>query len=623
MPRTLHPPESPLAAKLESLPAKPGVYQFRSEDGTTLYVGKSQNLRARVRQYFQPSRSPDPRLDAMVAKVRDLEVIVTDSDVEALILESNLIKQLKPRYNVILKDDKSYPYIVITNEPFPRIFVTRRIIKDGSRYFGPYTDVKGLRLALKTIRESFRIRSCNYDLTPENIRRKRFKLCLDYHIKKCEGPCEGLETEEHYARTIEQVAAILRGKTSVVAAQLEAEMRQLSEALRFEDAAAVRDRLQSLRVYSEKQKMVDAREADRDIIGVAQLDDDSCGVILKVREGKVLGARHYSMRNTEGMPVPEILEALVQRFYLDIDDIPPEIVLPEPIPSDTLVRQWLKTRQGTDVKFTVAKGGELGKLAAMVRANARFLLDELRLQRKKRGEEVPFSLMALQRDLRLPAPPRRIECFDVSNIQGSDTVASMVVFVDGKPRKQEYRKFAIRSVVGPDDFASMREVVERRYRRLREEEGTPPDLIVIDGGKGQLSSAREALESVGLPEVATIGLAKRLEEVFVPGESEPLAIPRTSAGLKLLQQIRNEAHRFAVAYHRQKRSKRLLRTELDLIKGVGRARARELLEAFGSVQGVRFASEEQLSEIVGSKVASDIKTFFEHPSDDEVQGQDG
>ncbi len=599
-----------LGEKLDSLPAKPGVYQFKNPDSKVIYVGKAQNLRNRVRQYFQKSRALETKLDALVSKIADVELIVTDSEVEALILEANLIKKLKPRYNVLLKDDKSFPYIVITHEPFPRVFVTRRIIRDGSRYFGPYTDVKTMRFALKTVRDIFMIRSCNYDLTSESIARGRFKICLDYHIRKCEGPCEAKVSAEHYNAMIDKVAKVLRGKTDDVVVSLQSEMDQLADDLRFEEAAKTRDRLRALSVYNEKQKVVEMKEVDRDIIAVALKEDDACGVVFKVRDGKVLGSHHYYMSNVEGKLEAEVLETLLERYYLDNEDIPGEISISGDVSSLDVIQAWLGGQRRAPVNVDVPKAGDKAKLVGMVKKNAEFLLEELQLQKMKRGDFVPHSVQSLQRDLRLSAPPRRIECFDISNIQGSDTVASMVVFVDAKPKKSEYRKFKIRSVAGPDDFASMREVVERRYARLIEEGGTSPDLIVVDGGRGQLSSAVEVLGKLNYSSTPIVGLAKRLEEVFFPGQSEPLLIPRTSSSLKLLQQIRDEAHRFAIAYHRTLRSRRILKTELDLIKGIGKKRATELLESFGSVQGVKFATEEQIAEIVGPKLASEIKEYF-------------
>ena len=599
-----------LGEKLDSLPAKPGVYQFKNADAKVIYVGKAQNLRNRVRQYFQKSRGLDAKLEALVAKIADVELIVTDSDVEALILEANLVKKLKPRYNVLLKDDKSFPYILVTKEPFPRVFVTRRIIRNGSRYFGPYTDVKTMRFALKTVRDIFMIRSCNYELTAESITRRKFKICLDYHIKKCEGPCEGLVSEQQYNAMIDKVAKVLRGRTDDVVAALHAEMEKLAGTLRFEEAAKARDRLRALSVYNQKQKVVDTRDVDRDIVAIAVKDDDACGVVFKVRDGKVLGSHHYYLSNVEGKEEGEILEILLERYYLDNEDVPGEIALSGNVSSSGIIEAWLAGKRENGVRVETPKGGEKLKLVGMVKKNAEFLLEELQLQKMKRGDLVPHSVQSLQRDLRLLVPPRRIECFDISNIQGSDTVASMVVFVDAKSRKSEYRKFKIRSVDGPDDFASMREVVERRYTRLVEEAGVMPDLIMVDGGKGQLSSAVQVLQRLGLNSIPIIGLAKRLEEVFVPEEGEPLAIPRTSSSLRLLQQVRDEAHRFAITYHRKLRTKRMLNTELDLIKGIGKTRAKELLEAFGSVQGVKFATEEQIGEIVGAKLASEIKDYF-------------
>jgi len=599
-----------LGEKLDSLPSKPGVYQFKNLDAKVIYVGKAQNLRNRVRQYFHKSRSSDLKVDALVSRIADVELIVTDSEVEALILEANLIKKLKPRYNVLLKDDKSFPYIVITHEPVPRVFVTRRIIRDGSRYFGPYTDVKTMRFALKAVRDIFMIRSCNYDLTAESIAKRKFKICLDYHIRKCEGPCEGFVSLEQYNAMIDKVAKVLRGKTDDVVASLRVEMDQLSAELRFEEAAKVRDGLRALSVYNQKQKVIEMKEVDRDIIAVAAKEDDACGVIFKVRDGKVLGSHHYYLGNVEGKEETEVLESLLERYYLENEDIPDEISLSGNVNSLELIQAWLVGRRGGAVTVDVPKAGDKAKLVAMVKKNAEFLLEELQLQKMKRGDLVPHSVQSLQRDLRLSVPPRRIECFDISNIQGSDTVASMVVFVDAKPKKSEYRKFKIRTVEGPDDFASLREVVERHFTRLIEEGGVTPDLIVVDGGKGQLSSAVEILQRLNFGGTPIIGLAKRLEEVFLPGASDPLSIPRTSSSLRLLQQIRDEAHRFAITYHRTLRSKRILKTELDLIKGVGKKRATELLESFGSVQGVKFATEDQIADIVGPKLAAEIKEYF-------------
>jgi len=599
-----------LAEKLENLPSGPGVYQHKDITGKVLYVGKAKNLRARVRQYFQKSRAVDSRIEQMLAKATDIEVIVTDSEVEALILEANLIKELHPRYNVNLKDDKSYPYIVITNEPFPRVFITRRIRRDGSKYFGPYTDVKNVRAALKAIRDIFMIRSCNFLIDDDAIRKKKYKVCLDFHIKKCEGPCEGLVPQEKYNAMIAQVASLLRGKTGSLIRSLRADMDELSRAQRYEEAAVIRDRIRGLEAYSERQKATDLDPTDRDIVAYAAEGDDACGVIFKLRDGKMIGRQHYYMGTVEGKGDSEILGTLLQQYYLEAEDIPEEVLIAEAVDDSDAISRWLAERRGESVRLIVPEAGEEAKLVRLTKSNAKFLLEELKIQKMKRADYVPHPVVALQRDLRLEKPPRTIECFDNSNIQGSDPVASMVVFVDGRPKKSEYRKFKIQSVSGPDDFASMREIITRRYSRLLEEQAQLPDLIMVDGGKGQLSSAVEALEKLGIRERAVIGLAKRLEEVFLPGRSEPELLPKTSAGLRLLQQVRDEAHRFAITFHRAVRAKRTLQTELDLIKGIGKKRAKELLEAFGSVQGVKFASGEQLAEVVGEKTADKIREYF-------------
>jgi excinuclease ABC subunit C len=607
-----------LQEKLEHLPSTPGVYQHKDAGGRVLYVGKAKNLRNRVRQYFQSSRQVDPRVEVMLSKVTDLEIIVTDSEVEALILEANLIKKLKPRYNVNLKDDKSYPYIVITNEPYPRVFVTRQIRRDGSRYFGPYTDVKNVRSALKSVRDIFMIRSCNYFIDDEVIRKKRIKTCLDYHIKKCEGPCEGLVSEARYRAMIDQVAALLEGKTESLIGRLTAEMESLAGEMKFEEAAILRDRIKGLEAYSERQKAVDLDPLDRDIFAFAAEGDDACGVIFKLREGKMIGRQHYYMGNVEGKDEGEILRTLLQQYYLEADYVPREIFISSSLEDAEAVESWLGEKRGEAVKVMHPLEGEEAKLVRLSRSNARFLLDDLKIQKMKRVDYVPHAVQALQRDLRLEQLPRRIECFDNSNIQGTDPVSSLVVFVDGKPKKSLYRKFKIQSVQGPDDFASMREVVERRYTRLLRDGGELPDLVVVDGGKGQLSSAVEVLQRLGLNAIPVIGLAKRLEEVYVPGKGDPEMIPKSSSGLRLLQHLRDEAHRFAITFHRSVRSKRTLQTELDLIDGIGKKRAKELLEAFGSVQGVKFATSEQLSEIVGEKVALKIKEFYTSQEDDQV-----
>jgi excinuclease ABC subunit C len=604
--------------KLESLPASPGIYQFKDKQGSLLYIGKAQSIRNRVRQYFQNRPSGSPRLDVMISKIHDLEIILTDSDVEALILEANLVKQYNPRYNVRLKDDKSFPYIVVTKEPYPRVFVTRRIKRDGSKYFGPYTDVKTMRYALKTIRDVFRIRSCNYYIDDEFIRQKKARICLDYHIKKCDGPCEGLVSQETYNRMIEQVGELLKGRTKKLQNHFEEEMQRLAEELKYEEAAEYRDKIKALQVYSEHQKVEGTEDIERDVFVVASKDDDACGVVFKIREGKIIGRQHFYFDNVEGKPESEILEKLIETFYLGDVYIPAEIMVSAGIENGAMLRRWLNERSEHDVTLMQSRGETDEKLIRMFRLNAKFLLDELMIQRKKRGEYLPKSVTSLQKDLRLPAPPLRIECFDISNIQGSDIVASMVCFESAKPKKSEYRKYRITGLDHPDDFASMKQAVYRRYKRLLEEQAKRPDLLIIDGGKGQLSSALESLHSLNITDIPVIGLAKRLEEIYIPGVSDPQTLPKGSPSLRLLQRIRNEAHRFAVTYHRQVREKRAMQSELDLVDGIGKKRSKILLEVFGSVQGIKHASEEQLAEVVGEKLAEKIRLWF-HEQVEEIE----
>ena len=599
-----------LKEKLDNMPRLPGVYQFKNAEGKIIYVGKAKLLRNRVRSYFRKGHDHDPKTKALVSKIADLEVIVTDSEMEALILENTLIKKLKPRYNIDLRDDKSYPYIVVTNEPFPRVYVTRKIRQDGSRYYGPYTDVKTMRFALKSVRDIFQIRSCRLPLTVEGIAKKKWKVCLDYHIGKCGGPCEGIVSLGDYNEMISQVERLLQGKTHDLIAQLSEEMNIHSERLEYEKSGEIKKKIEAVKVYTEKQKMVSFELIERDIIAAVSEDDDGCGVIFKVRDGKLIGKQHFYLSNVSERSEPEMIGTLIERYYINADYVPPELFLSAEPADMEFVEKLLESKRKGDVKIVIPSEGEDLKLIKMCRANAKFMLDELKVQKEKAKETVPHTLQALQRDLHLPGLPRRIECFDNSNIQGSDPVASMVVFVDGKPRKSDYRKFKIKSVVGADDFASMEEVLGRRYSRVISEGGQLPDLVVVDGGKGQLSAAVETLRTINLPNQPIVGLAKKLEEVFVPGESESILLPRTSSALKLLQHIRDEAHRFAITFHRSLREKRVISTQLTDIDGVGATKATKLLREFGSVKGVRDASLEQLAALVGMKSARNIKDYF-------------
>lgn len=584
--------------KLKNLPNQPGVYLYRNESGKVLYVGKAKSLRSRVRSYFQDSRNLAPRTQRLVKQIRDLDTIIVDSEVEALILEANLIKEHRPRYNVFLKDDKSYPYIRITNEPFPQVFVTRRIVQDGSKYLGPYTDVKHLRHIMKTVRKIFPIRSCKYFLDEEVIAARKVKLCLDYHIKRCQGPCEGLVSKEDYNRMIRQVEQFLKGKTRELTGELETRMQREAEKMNFEEAARIRDQIKMISEYRFlAQKVVLGDFEDRDVIALAHEDEDACAVVFKIRDGKVVGRQHFYLVGVEEQENADILQDFLQQYYLGSDYYPPQILLPFPLAEDTeVLERWLSNAAGRKVELMVPQIGEKKKLVNLCQKNARFLLDDLQLQKMQQKDHIPFNVRELQKNLNLKNPPRRIEGFDISNIQGKDAVASMVCFVDGRPKKSEYRIFKIRSKATPDDFMMMHEVVSRRYKRCLAENIPLPDLILIDGGKGQLSSALQALQELGIQNQPIIGLAKRLEEVFLPGSSDPMNIPKRSAGLKLLQQVRDEAHRFAIGHFRKQHKKSTLKSPLDDVPGIGPARKTHLLKTFGSLKQIKEATLEELQE---------------------------
>ncbi|MCX7929689.1 MAG: excinuclease ABC subunit UvrC [Chlorobi bacterium] len=593
------------------LPHEPGVYLFKDARGTILYVGKAKNIRNRVRQYFDNSRPHDAKTIAMLRRATNLDWIVTDSEVEALLLENNLIKEHKPRYNILLKDDKTYPYIRVTNEEFPRIFPTRKVIRDGSRYFGPYTDARYMHLLLKTIRSLFPTRSCSLPLTEDAIARGKFKVCLDYHIGKCEGPCAGLISREHYNTHIEAAVNLLRGKTKAIEQELTEQMNRYAEQFKFEQAAMVRDRLEKLRLYTARQKIVTTDMVERDIVGYAEEEGHACTVVLTVREGKLIG-KHQWIVPTAGNDSTEIVRVVLERWYLEAGEIPDEIVLPFELGEVTdILLQWLSTQHSHAVELSVPKIGDKKRLVTLACTNAEYQLRDYLLHRSKREQALPRSVAALQRDLSLTSPPVRIECFDNSHLHGSEYVSSLVVFINGKPRKSEYRRYRLQTVDGNNDVQAMAEVIKRRYTRVLAEQQSLPDLIVVDGGKPQLSAAMTVLENLGITgRVAIVALAKRLEEVFLPNRSESLLLPRTSSSLRLLQQLRDEAHRFAIEYHRLLRTKRTLHTELLAIPGIGEATARKLLRHFGSVANIKTASLEMIAAIAGPRVAERIRSHF-------------
>lgn len=585
---------------LDNAPKSPGVYMYKDKKDDILYIGKAKIIRNRVRSYFrQGGEHLSPKIQSMLAQVRDIEFIVTDSEVESLLLEAYLIKEHKPRYNVRLKDDKSYPYVRVTNEPYPRVFITRKIIKDGSKYFGPYTDVTSLRATMRVVKKVFPIRSCRYHITSDSIEEEKFKVCLDYHIKKCEGPCEGLVSHSHYSQMIDRVNDFLNGRTDEVIEYLENRMETAAEQFEYEDAARYRDQINAVNSYAKKQRVDITDFEDRDVLAMAIEEDDCVMVVLRLRNGKLIGREHFYLSGVDEKEHTSVMEDFVKQYYMKVDFVPREIIFPVMPENRETLTEWLSSRSERRVYFKEPKIGEKKKLQRLAEKNAKLLLGELTLQKKKRSDYIPKTVSTLQEDLQMDAPPRRIEAFDISHIGGTETVASMVSFIDGQPRKNEYRHFKIKTVEGVDDFASMREVIQRRYARVLKEKLPLPDLILIDGGKGQLSAAVGVLNEMDFPPVTIIGLAKRLEEVFIPQQSDPLFIAKSSPGLVLLQRIRDEAHRFAVTYHRKLRGKSMVVSGLDHIEGVGKIRKERLMAHFKTLKRIKEASIEAIAEVEG------------------------
>lgn len=548
-----------LARKLTNIPTKPGVYIYKNANGKIIYIGKAKILRNRVRSYFRSSGPRDAKTTALVKKIADLDYIITGNEAEALILEDTLIKKYKPKYNIMLKDDKTYPYIRVTNEEYPKVFVTRKVIKDGSKYFGPYTEVKGLRRLMKALRSLFFIRSCDLALNETAIANSRFKLCLDYHIKKCLGPCENLISKEEYNENIRQAISILQGRSKDIEKSLKDKMAAYAEDLKFEEASVVKNKLAVLMEYLAHQKQLAIDYYDRDVFALSRYEDLACSIIFKIREGKLIGKRHYIISKALIQSDEEIIRTTIEKWYLESDFIPDEIYLPAMPENIDFIESWLREQKHRKVDISVPKLGDKKKLLNLAQANAEFLLRDYMISISKREQTMPRAVISLQRDLRLEKPPLRIECYDNSHIQGSELVSSMVVFINGKPQKSEYRKFKSKTVEHNDDFAQMRETLYRRLKRGLEENTAMPDLMVIDGGKGQLSSVVEVLEHFQLMDkIKVIGLAKRLDEVFLPYQSDSIMLPRTSSSLKLIQQLRDEAHRFAITFHKQLRAKDFL-----------------------------------------------------------------
>ena len=562
--------------KVKQVPTKPGVYFFKNEGGEIIYIGKAKHLRNRVKSYFQNSKHQSAKNISMIKRIADIEWIVVGSEVEALLTEANLIKKHQPHYNINLRDDKSFPYIRITKEPYPRVFITREIIRDGSKYFGPYTDVRHLRRSLKAVHSIFPVRSCDYLINKKSINDKKVSLCLDYHIKKCQGPCEGMVDEIDYNKMIKQVIQFLQGRTKETELYIKNQMDNASSIMRFEDAGIYRDQLHAIKKFKEQQRKVAADFEDRDVFSLAKDEDYGIAVIVRIRNGRITSREKISLRNIDESD-EVMMETILTRFYLESDFIPKEISLPATPKNKDQLTNWLKQKRGGAIKLQIPQKGERAKEVRLAFQNAKLLLGEWLINRKKRMELVPKMISQLQDDLHMKVPPRKIEAFDISHLGGTNTVASMVSFIDGKPRKSLYRKFKVKTVDGIDDFASMREIVYRRYKRVKKESKSFPDLILIDGGKGQLSMAVSALRELGLDYLPIVGLAKRLEEVFIPGSSDAQSIHKQSPGLILLRRIRDEAHRFAITFQKQQRTKTISKSIFHDIKGVGDKRVKKLL----------------------------------------------
>jgi excinuclease ABC subunit C len=590
--------------KLKSLPAKPGVYLFRDEGGEVLYVGKAKTLRPRVRSYFQAGTG-DARhqIPQLVGRIADLEVIVTGSEVEALHLEQNLVKRHRPPFNVRLRDDKSFPYIAVTVEDeYPRVMFTRERHRRGVVYFGPYANAKKVRETLDVLNRVFQFRPCE---GPKPGRHSGIP-CLDYHIDRCHAPCVGYISKELYGELIDEVIEFLSGNTRPIVRALEQRMRDAAAEERFEDATRYRNRLFAIANLAEKQG-ADRRETGSiDVIGIAATGDRAAVQVFPLRGGKMIDRHAFHLENVEGQDVTTILEAFCLEYYGNAPAIPPQIVVPTDVGDVAALGEWLSERRGARVEVRGAGRGEEGRLAELAAQNATLALESEAAQGEQKRLRRVEALEELREALNLESLPLRIECYDISNIQGQEIVGSMVVFQDALAKKAHYRKFAVRGLDGQDDFAAMAEVIARRFARLgvtgaEYDEGfaTAPNLVVIDGGKGQLSAALAAMQAYDLPRVAVISLAKRVEEVFVPGRPDPILLDRHNPGLQLLQRIRDEAHRFALGFHRQRRAVRARESIFDTLEGVGPARRRALLQHFGSAESVLAASQDELEGVPG------------------------
>ena len=586
--------------QLQTLPDSPGVYQYYDKEGKILYVGKAKNLKKRVSSYFTKSHD-NHKTAVLVRKIVEIKHIVVLSEQDALLLENNLIKKLQPRYNINLKDDKTYPWICIKKEPFSRIFPTRKMIKDGSEYFGPYTNFKTVNTLLDLIKELYPLRTCNYDLSETNIRNHKYKVCLEYHIGNCKGPCEGLESLENYQKQVDAIREILKGNFKDSLKEFKHKMNDFASAMQFEEAQKIKEKIEVLENYQAKSTILNPKISNIDVFSI--VSDESMAYVnfLQIAHGAIIRSHTLEMKKKLDETDEELLELAVvelrERFHLTSK----ELILP------------FELDFGDKIKVTVPQLGDKKQILELSQRNAKYhRLEQLKQIQIVDPERHTNRIMAqMQKDLRLSVEPRHIECFDNSNIQGTNPVSACVVFKDGKPSKKDYRHFNIKTVEGPNDFASMEEVVFRRYKRLVEENQPLPQLIIIDGGKGQLSSALKSLDDLNLRgKIAIIGIAKRLEELFYPGDSVPLYLDKKSETLKISQQLRNEAHRFGITHHRDKRSKSALQTSLETIPGIGEKTMITLLKHFKSVKRLSLATESEISDVVGASKAKKIHEFY-------------
>lgn len=591
---------TPLELQIQTLPDSPGVYQYFDKDDKLLYVGKAKNLKKRVMSYFNKTHDTG-RINVMVRKIAKIKHVVVLTESEALLLENNMIKKLQPRYNVLLRDDKTYPWICIKKEPFSRIFTTRKLIKDGSEYFGPYTSFKTVHTLMDLIKELYPLRTCNYDLNEQNIRSGKYKVCLEYHLGNCRGPCEGHEPLDVYQEHVDAIREILKGNFKQSLKDFRQRMQELAMDMRFEEAQKIKEKINILENYQARSTVVNPKIKNVDVFSIVSDETMAYVNFIQVSHGAIIRSHTMEIKKKLDEPDEELLEIAVvelrERFNLKSR----EVLVPYPI------------NLGENVNVSVPKLGDKKMILDMSERNARFYrMDQLKQIKIVDPDRHTNRIMAqMKKDLRLPEEPRHIECFDNSNIQGTNPVAACVVFKDGKPSKKDYRHFNIRTVEGPNDFASMEEVVFRRYRRLLEENEPLPQLIIIDGGKGQLSSALKSLEQLGLRgKITILGIAKRLEEIYYPGDSVPLYLDKKSETLKIIQQLRNEAHRFGITHHRDKRSKSALQTSVETIPGIGEKTMVTLLKHFKSVKRLIAAAEEEVAKVIGPGKAKKITEFY-------------